>query len=301
MEQECIFLFISVSSFIPHPSLSLVPDPIARMDNVIVAAINHLMSEVSLLFLGTGTSAGVPMIGCHCEVCSSSDPRDKRTRPSVVISYNGRHILVDTTPELRLQCVANRVDHIDAVVYTHAHADHIMGLDDVRRFNAISKGPLDVYADERTHATLQKCFGYAFKEPDPSSKLFRPHLSPKMITEKFELFGETWWPAKLMHANQEVLGFRVGNLAYCTDVSFIPEESFQLLAGLDVLVLDALQDIPHVSHFSLSQATEAAKRIGAKQTWFTHIAHRLGHKATNRSLPGNMQLAHDGLRVTTES
>jgi phosphoribosyl 1,2-cyclic phosphate phosphodiesterase len=232
-------------------------------------------------------------------MCSSSDPRDKRTRPSVVISYGGRNVLVDTTPELRLQCVANRVDMIDAVVYTHAHADHIMGLDDVRRFNALRKGPLDVWADEKTHAALQACFGYAFKEPDPASKLFRPHLVPRMIDGPFELLGETWMPVKLMHAKHEVLGFRIGNLAYCTDVSFIPEESFELLRGVDVLVLDALQDIPHVAHFSLAQAIEAAKRIGARETWFTHIAHRMGHEATNRSLPGNMQLAHDGLRVST--
>ena len=221
------------------------------------------MSEVSLLFLGTGTSAGVPMIGCHCEVCSSSDSRDKRTRPSVVISYGGRNVLVDTTPELRLQCVANRVDMVDAVVYTHAHADHIMGLDDVRRFNALRKGPLDVWADEKTHAVLQACFGYAFKEPEPESKLFRPHLVPRMIEGPFNLLGEMWTPVKLMHAKHEVLGFRIGNLAYCTDVSEIPGESFELLKGVDVLVLDALQDIPHVAHFSLAQAMDAAKRIGA--------------------------------------
>ncbi len=217
----------------------------------------------------------------------------------MVISYGGRNVLVDTTPELRLQCVANRVDMIDAVVFTHAHADHIMGLDDVRRFNALRKGPLDVWADEKTHAALQACFGYAFKEPEPESKLFRPHLVPRLIEGPFNLLGETWMPVKLWHAKQEVLGLRVGNLAYCTDVSFISEESFELLKGVDVLVLDALQDIPHVAHFSLAQATEAAQRIGARRTWFTHIAHRLGHEATNRSLPGNMQLAHDGLTVST--
>ena len=129
-----------------------------------------MADDVELLFLGTGTSAGIPMIGCHCEVCSSADSRDKRTRASVVISYGETRVLVDTTPELRLQCVANRVDRIDAVVYTHAHADHIMGLDDVRRFNAIRAGPLDVWADEATHRMLTTCFGYAFKEPSPESK-----------------------------------------------------------------------------------------------------------------------------------
>src|SRR3954469_7954585 len=132
-------------------------------------------TAVELLFLGTGTSAGIPMIGCHCPVCSSTDPHDKRTRCSVVVSYGQTRVLVDTTPELRLQCVANRVDRIDAVVMTHAHADHVMGLDDVRRFNAIKGGPLDVWADDPTHATLQRCFGYAFKEPLPDLKVFRPH------------------------------------------------------------------------------------------------------------------------------
>src|SRR5690349_21534953 len=132
-------------------------------------------ASVELLFLGSGTSAGVPMIGCHCEVCSSTDPHDKRTRCSVVFSYGDIRVLVDTTPELRLQCVANGVDRIDAVVFTHAHADHIMGLDDVRRFNAIKGGPLDVWADERTHKSLARCFGYAFRAPDPAEKVFRPH------------------------------------------------------------------------------------------------------------------------------
>src|SRR5262245_45647808 len=144
------------------------------------------MASVELLFLGTGTSAGVPMIGCHCEVCSSSDPHDKRTRPSVVISYGNTRVLVDTTPELRLQCVANGVDVIDAVVYTHAHADHIMGLDDLRRFNHVKGGPLDVWADEKTFKTLEQCFGYAFKEPTPDQKLFRPNLVKRLITGPFE-------------------------------------------------------------------------------------------------------------------
>jgi phosphoribosyl 1,2-cyclic phosphate phosphodiesterase len=134
-------------------------------------------SEIELLFLGTGTSAGVPMIGCHCDVCRSADPRDRRNRASVVVSRGDRRVLVDTTPELRLQCVTHGVDRVDSVVYTHAHADHIMGLDDVRRFNSLRRGPLDVWADEGTFATLRTCFAYAFREPDPEQKLFRPHLT----------------------------------------------------------------------------------------------------------------------------
>ena len=250
--------------------------------------------QVELLFLGTGTSAGIPMIGCHCAVCSSTDARDKRTRPSVVISYGETRVLIDTTPELRLQAVTNRVDRIDAIVFTHAHADHIFGLDDVRRFNAVKGGSLDVFIDDRTYEAISRCFGYAFKAPDPAQVLFRPHLVRHNITGNFEINGVIWTPVPLVHGELPVLGFRVGNLAYCTDVSFIPEPSFELLEGLDVLVLDALQHKKHSTHFSLEQAMEAAQRIGAKQTLFTHIAHGMAHVETNRLLPANMQLAFDG-------
>ena len=252
------------------------------------------MITVELLFLGTGTSAGVPMIGCKCDVCTSADPRDKRTRPSVVISYDNIRVLVDTTPELRLQCVANGVDRIDALVFTHGHADHIMGLDDVRRFNYVKGGPLDAWADVRTHKILDRCFGYALKEPEPQMKVFRPHLVRRVIEGPFEIGGARWTPVPLMHGDMPVLGFRVGNLAYCTDVSFIPDASFDLLQDLDVLVLDALQYKRHVTHFSVEEAIEAARRIGARQTLFTHIAHSLPHELTNRALPEGMRLAYDG-------
>ena len=256
------------------------------------------MSEVELLFLGTGTSAGIPMIGCHCAVCSSSDPRNSRSRPSVVISYGDTRVLVDTTPELRLQCVQNRIDMIDAVVYTHAHADHVMGLDDVRRYNAMKQGPLDVWADKPTHEALSLFFGYAFREPDPAQRVFRPHLIRRYIEAPFEINGVTWTPIRLYHGEMPVLGFRVGHLAYCTDVSRIPEESFDLLEDLDVLVLDALQHRKHATHFSLEEAMAASARIKAKRTLFTHIAHAMDHEETNRLLPANMQLAYDGQRVT---
>src|SRR5687767_14642885 len=252
--------------------------------------------QVELLFLGTGTSAGIPMIGCHCAVCSSNDARDKRTRPSVVISYGQTRVLVDTTPELRLQAVTNKVDRIDAIVFTHAHADHIFGLDDVRRFNAVKGGSIDVFIDDRAYEAISRCFGYAFKAPDPAQVLFRPHLVRQNITnvKMFEINGVTWTPIPLMHGELPVLGFRVGNLAYCTDVSFIPEPSYELLENLDVLVLDALQHKKHTTHFSLEQAMEAAARIGAKQTLFTHVAHGMAHAETNRLLPPKMQLAFDG-------
>ncbi|HEX4054826.1 MAG TPA: MBL fold metallo-hydrolase [Tepidisphaeraceae bacterium] len=256
-----------------------------------------MMDGLELLFLGTGTSAGIPMIGCHCPVCCSSDPHDQRMRPSVVISYGNTRVLVDASPELRLQCVANRIDMIDAAVFTHGHADHIMGLDDIRRFNALKKGPLDIWADERTHAALTRCFGYAFKEPSAEEKVFRPHLIWRKIDGSFEIGGTKWEPIPLFHGDMPVLGFRVGRLAYCTDVNRIPESSFELLKDLDVLVLDALQHKRHTTHFSLEEAVAAAGRIGAGRTYFTHIAHALGHEATNAILPGNVRLAYDGLRV----
>jgi phosphoribosyl 1,2-cyclic phosphate phosphodiesterase len=255
------------------------------------------MQNIEIIFLGTGTSARSPMIGCHCPVCSSPDPHDKRTRPSAVISYDNSRILIDTTPELRLQCVANGIDMIDAAVFTHAHADHIMGLDDVRRFNALKKGPLDIWADDATHAALTRCFGYAFKDPQPEMKIFRPHLVRRTIDGPFEIAGRTWTPIPLHHGDMPVLGFRIGNLAYCTDVNQIPATSYELLKDLDVLVLDALQYNRHSTHFSVDEALAAARQIGAKQTFFTHIAHALAHEATNAAFPPNIRLSYDGLRI----
>lgn len=261
--------------------------------------VPRMSSQIELIFLGTGTSAGVPMIGCHCDVCSSSDPRDNRTRCSVVINYDGHSILVDTSPELRLQCVAQKIDRIDAVVFTHAHADHIMGLDDIRRFNTIKAGPLDVYADERTHEVLQSCFAYAFKEPKPEWKLFRPHLHPRTIHGPFDLLGKTWQPIRMTHGEGSVLGFRIDNLAYCTDTSHISPTAMEHLCDLDVLVLDALQVKKHPTHLTIEEALSVVAELKPKRTWFTHMSHQVMHAIVDATLPAGVRLAYDGLRVVS--
>jgi phosphoribosyl 1,2-cyclic phosphate phosphodiesterase len=196
--------------------------------------------------------------------------------------------------------VAQGIDMIDAVVVTHGHADHIMGMDDVRRFNALRHGPLDVWAERATHEVLTRCFGYAFMEPARDLKLFRPHLVRREISdalESFEIGAMRWRPMRLFHGKMPILGFRIGRVAYCTDVNRIPEESFGLLEDLDVLVLDALQYRPHSTHFSLDEALAVVERVKPKATRFTHIAHALGHAATNAKLPSGVQLGYDGERV----
>lgn len=256
------------------------------------------MSDLGLnvTILGSGTSHGVPMIACDCAVCLSADLRDKRTRPSIVIRYDATSLLVDTSPELRLQCLANDIRRADAVLYTHHHIDHVAGLDDLRRFNWVQDQALPCYGQAQTLERLRTMFTYVF-EHDSDYPSAKPRLTLHEITGPFEIGGRTITPIPLLHGNLPVLGFRVGRFAYCTDVSRIPESSWPLLEGLDVLVLDALRKRPHPTHFNLDQAVEHARRIGAKRTFFTHIAHELPHAETNRELPAGMALAHDGLVI----
>lgn len=258
------------------------------------------MSALRVILLGTGTSHGVPMIGCECPVCTSADPHDRRTRTSIVIQSGGRSILVDTAPELRLQCLACGIRRVDAVLYTHYHADHVVGLDDLRRFNHLVGAPIACYADALTCEVLEHMFPYAFREiPDyPSSK---PQLRLVPIDGPLDLFGIHIVPIRLLHGELPVLGFRVGPFAYCTDCSRIPDEALRLVEGVEVLVLDGLRRRPHPTHFNLDQAVEAARRIGARRTFFTHIAHELAHEATNAELPAGMALGHDGQVIDLET
>ena len=255
------------------------------------------MEPLRVILLGTGTSHGIPMIGCDCAVCSSDDPRDRRTRSSIVVQTRGRSFLIDTTPELRIQCLANTITRVDAVLFTHYHTDHLAGLDDLRRFNDLQAAPVTCYGDEATLATLERMFPYAFQDnPDyPSSK---PQLKLARIDGPFEVLGTSIVPVPLMHGPMQVFGFRFGRFAYCTDVSGIPADSLKLLEGLDALVLGALRRRRHPTHFNLEQAVEAAHQIGAQRTFFTHIAHELPHEATNAELPDTMALGYDGQVIT---
>ena len=257
------------------------------------------MQEMRVVMLGTGTSHGVPMIGCDCPVCTSDDPRDRRTRVSIVVQWGGFSALVDTAPELRLQCLANDVRRVDAILYTHQHADHVTGLDDLRRFNALQRQALTCYCNAHTARVLHRMFPYAF-EHDPGYPSAKPELRLCEVSGAFGLAGMTITPVPLLHGKLPIFGYRFGRFAYCTDCSHIPEESLALLGGLDVLVLDALRLRPHPPHFNLGQAVEAARRIGARRTFFTHIAHELGHAAINAELPEGMSLAFDGQVIEIE-
>ena len=255
---------------------------------------------LTVTVLGSGTSAGVPMIGCHCAVCTSGDVRDKRSRPSIAVHYEGRSILVDTSPELRLQAVATGLDRIDAVVFTHAHADHIFGLDDVRRYNTIMGTPLPVYARRDAMTILHQAFGYAFANGKQEG-VYRPELVAQEITGPFDLFGQPWTPIAMPHGPGEVLGFRVGDFAYCTDCSAIPPAAEEKLQNLDVLIIDALRPRPHVTHLSFAQALEIIERLQPRRAFFTHLSHDVRHVEIERDLPAHIRVCYDGLKIECES
>lgn len=248
-------------------------------------------------FLGTGTSTGVPMIGCECAVCRSTNPRNSRYRCSALIGTPKGNILIDTPPELRLQLVRARVKLIHAVMFTHFHADHVYGLDDLRPIPWALGGPVPLYCTDYVERRLRESFSYAFvPEADRLPQGYIPKLTFRRITEAaFELLGEKVTPIPLIHAHFEVYGFRIGDVAYCTDVNKIPQESWRLLEGLRVLVLDALRHKPHTAHFNLEEALDVVSRLQPEKAYFTHMSHDLDHDATNRTLPKGVELAYDGL------
>jgi phosphoribosyl 1,2-cyclic phosphate phosphodiesterase len=248
-------------------------------------------------FLGTGTSVGVPMLGCHCAVCRSPDPRNQRYRCSVLIGTNEGNLLIDTTPELRLQLLRARVDLVHAVLYTHYHADHLFGLDDLRPFSRYLGRSVPLYCDGQTEMAIRQAFAYAFSEQAHQvPEGFLPQLVFRNIgTDPFWVLGQRVAPIPLEHGPGRVLGFRIADVAYCTDVSGIPQDSWPLLEGLNVLVLDALRYRPHPGHFSLEQALAVIARLQPQQAYLTHMSHQLDHETINRRLPPGVELAYDGL------
>jgi phosphoribosyl 1,2-cyclic phosphate phosphodiesterase len=246
-------------------------------------------------FLGTGTSSGVPSIGCTCAVCQSTDPRDKRLRPSIYIEVPGRaSILVDTSPDLRQQALTYGVTRIDAILFTHSHADHILGLDEIRRFNFMQRGAIPCYATPDVWTSIQRTFHYIF---DGVPKLGGgiPTIEVRDIDGPFTIAGVRIVPVPLLHGNMPILGFRFGSFAYLTDCNAIPAESWPLVEHVDTLVIDALREKKHSTHFSIEEALEAVAKIAPRRAYFTHMAHDLGHRQTNARLPAGVELAYDGL------
>jgi phosphoribosyl 1,2-cyclic phosphate phosphodiesterase len=257
--------------------------------------------KARLTFLGTGTSHGVPMIGCSCGVCRSSDPRDRRTRPSIHLDVeNGPGVLVDTSTDLRHQALACGITRVDAILFTHSHADHVMGLDDVRRFNAINGGPIPAYGDEATCADLRRAFAYVFEPPEEKGGGI-PQIGLTAVNGPFAVGALRVQPVPLFHGRRPILGFRFGSFAYLTDCSRLADEAWPLLDGLDTLVLDALRHRPHPTHFTVAEAMAVVERLQPRQAYFTHVCHDLPHEATNRSLPQSVELAYDGLTLTIDA
>jgi phosphoribosyl 1,2-cyclic phosphate phosphodiesterase len=257
--------------------------------------------EARVTFLGTGTSSGVPVIGCECAVCRSSDPRDARLRPSIFVDVPGRAgILVDTGSDFRQQALTHRIGRIDAVLITHAHADHIMGLDEIRRYNHMQRSAIPFFANAAAWETLRKTFFYVFDDV-PRLGGGIPKIDVREVTGPFEVAGVRIVPVPLWHGRLPILGFRFGSFAYLTDCNAIPDESWPLLQGLDTLVLDALRDRPHSTHFSVAEALEVVERLTPRRTFFTHMSHDLPHEATNARLPRGVELAYDGLVLDIEA
>lgn len=255
--------------------------------------------KATLTVLGSGTSMGVPTVGCDCDVCHSSDPRDRRTRPSVMVEYNGSTVLIDTTPDFREQAIREQIRKVDAVLYTHAHADHVLGLDDLRPLSFRHKpNKLPLYARPEAADFLRNMFRYIFDADYKFGGLAEVELRP--ITGPIELFGARFDPVTVIHGEAEIYGFRFGSAAYLTDHSDIPEASFTCLQELDVLFLDALRHKPHPTHSTVENSLRIVERVKPKRAFFTHICHDLPHAATNASLPSNAQLAYDGMKLEFE-
>ena len=255
--------------------------------------------KARLTVLGSGTSMGVPTIGCDCAVCHSTDPHDRRTRPSVLVEYNRRAVLIDTTPDFREQAIRENIRHLDAVLYTHTHADHILGIDDLRPLSFLHKpNRLPLYAHPQAADFIRSMFGYIFVADYKFGGL--PWVEMKPLEGPLDLFGGIFTPIILIHGEAEIYGFRFGSAAYLTDHSQIPERSLTQLEELDVLFLDALRYKPHPTHSTVENSLKIVERLKPRRAFFTHICHDLPHQATNASLPENVRLCYDGMKLEFE-
>ncbi|HYE88492.1 MAG TPA: MBL fold metallo-hydrolase [Vicinamibacterales bacterium] len=251
--------------------------------------------------LGSGTSHGVPMIGCSCDVCRSADARDRRSRASIYLDVDGGpKLLVDTSTDLRQQALTHGIMRVDAILFTHSHADHVMGLDDSRRFSQMQKGAIPCYADASTVASLRRSFYYVF---DPASEKGGglPQIELHTIDGRFAVDGLVIQPIPLMHGERPILGFRFGDFAYMTDTNRVPEQAWPLLDGVQTIILGALRHRPHPTHFTVAEALGVVARLQPRQTYLTHICHDLPHAATNQALPPGVELAYDGLTFEIEA
>ena len=254
------------------------------------------VNNMRVTFLGTGTSQGVPVIGCKCEVCLSENSKDNRLRTSIRIEIGEYSVVIDSGPDFRQQMLREKVERLDAIVFTHEHKDHVAGLDDIRAYNYWQKKPMHIYANKAVEIALRRDFHYAF---DSNIKGGVPKIIFNHIhREDFSLGGSTWRPLPVMHAEMEVLGFRIGDFAYVTDVNHIPEETFEKLEGVKVLIISALRKFEHPSHFSLEEVLEVIKRIKPQASYLTHMSHLMGlHEDLEKELPSGVYPAYDGLKI----
>lgn len=251
---------------------------------------------LTITILGSGTSTGIPVIGCRCPVCLSHHPRNRRTRCSALLSYDNHNILIDTSTDLRQQVLREDIRHLEAVFYTHCHADHIHGIDDLRAFNLHSQTAIPLYGAPQTLARIRKSFGYIFDHEEPNG--YVPRLALRPIEQPVDLFGLSIQPILMKHGWIEAFGYRCGPVAYLTDCNGIPASSMERLRNLELLVLDGLRFTPHNTHFNIPQAIEVARAIGAKQTILTHLSHEVDHQVHDSELPAGINLAYDGQKFS---
>ena len=250
---------------------------------------------MKITFLGTGTSNGVPMIGCNCKVCSSDNPKNKRYRSSIAVSNNYGTVIIDTPPEFRLQCIRENINSLDAVLLTHDHADHIAGLDDLRGFSLISHRHIPVYGNEQTVKTILKNYDYMFKKPINKSAIAK--ISPHILYDKVNLINTDFIPITINHGKLNIYAYKFNNCLYCTDCSYIPHKNRELFYNLDVLIIDALKFSPHPTHFTLRQALAVINKVKPKKAYLTHCTHSFDYDEVSKLLPKNVYLSYDGLKI----